>query len=340
VYKIAIVGASTLLGQEVREALSESALAAATLRLLDAEQARGQMEQVGDEISLVEVIAADSFEQVDFSFFCGTEELTRRWWKEALRAGSTVLDLTGALDQEPGVLVRTPWMGVELSADLLTPAIVPAHPAALTLAMLLERLGEAAPVRLAAATVLQPASENGRAAMDELHQQTVNLLSFQGIPRDTFDAQAAFNLMTGVGEAAKISLSTVEAHIRHQVTQLLGHRAPALMMQLVQAPVFHGYTISLAVELERAVDLTVLDEVLNGDRMDLVLEDTDSPSNLAVTGQNDILVRLRPERDGRNPNQARRLWLWVATDNLRMAAQNAIDCATDLRKLRPKGSVQ
>jgi len=57
-------------------------------------------------------------------------------------------------------------------------AVVPAHPAALALALLLERLQQAAPVRFAAATVLEPASEFGRAAMDELHQQTVSLLSF------------------------------------------------------------------------------------------------------------------------------------------------------------------
>ena len=67
--------------------------------------------------------------------------------------------------------------------DLFTPAVVPAHPAAVALALLLDRLQQAAPVSSAAATVMVPASEFGRAAMDELHQQTVNLLSFQGLPR-------------------------------------------------------------------------------------------------------------------------------------------------------------
>jgi len=37
---------------------------------------------------------------MDFTFFCGAEELTRKYWREALRAGSTVLDLSGALDRE------------------------------------------------------------------------------------------------------------------------------------------------------------------------------------------------------------------------------------------------
>jgi aspartate-semialdehyde dehydrogenase len=253
-----------------------------------------------------------------------------------------VLDLSGALDQETGVLVRAPWLGSEaVTPDLFTPAVVPAHPAALALALLLDRLQMAAPVRFAAATLLEPASEFGRAAMDELHQQTVALLSFQSLPRAIYDAQAAFNLLSGLGETATVNLSAVEARIRRHYDALSAGRWPALALQVVHAPVFHGHTMSIAIELERPVDISVLEEALSGDHVDLVLEDTDSPSNLAATGQNDVLVRLRPEQQGsRNPTQVSRLWLWAASDNLRLNAQNAVECALDLRRLRPKGTVQ
>ena len=340
-YKIAIAGASTLLGQELKDALLESALSTAAVVLLDEADARGQLEQLGDEIAVVLPIDEDAFERIDFTFFCGSEALTRKYWRQALRSGSTVLDLSGALDQETGVLVRAPWVGVETAADLFTPAVAPAHPAALALTLLLERVGQAAPVRSAAATVLQPASENGRAAMDELHQQTVSLLSFQALPRLVFDAQTSFNLITGLGESAKISLSALEARIRRQYEGLTGGRGPIVSLQVVQAPVFHGHTFSLFVELERPVELSALEDALSGDHVDLVLEDTDSPSNLAVTGQNDVLVRMRPEFSGsRNTNEASRLWLWAASDNLRLYAQNAVQCALDLRRIRPQGTVQ
>ena len=101
-YKIAIVGAASLLGKELKDAISDSPLAAASFTLLDNEQSQGQLDQVGDEITFVQPIEPDSFEKMDFTFFCGAEELTRRYWTNALRAGSSVLDLTGALDQEPG----------------------------------------------------------------------------------------------------------------------------------------------------------------------------------------------------------------------------------------------
>ena len=340
-YKIAIVGASTLIGRELKEALSESPLAAANFVLLDEEDAQGQLDQVGDEVTFIQAIHAEAFDHADFTFFCGAEDVTRKYWRQALGSGSTVLDLSGALDQETGVLVRAPWLGTDGSAvDLFTPAVVPAHPAAVALALLLERLQQAAPVRFAAATVLEPASEFGRAAMDELHQQTVSLLSFQGLPRAIYDAQVAYNLLIGLGESAIVSLSTVEARIRRHYDLLTAGRGPALALQVIHAPVFHGHAFSIAVELEQAAEIAALEEALNGGHIDLVLEDTDSPSNLAATGQNDVLVRLRPEKPARGAGIASRLWLWVASDNLRLNAQNAVQCALDLRRLRPQGTVQ
>jgi len=92
--------------------------------------------------------------------------------------------------------------------------------------------------------------------------------------------------------------------------------------------------------MERSVEISTLEDALSGGHVELVLEDTDSPSNLAATGQNDVLVRLRPELDARNTSLITRFWIWAASDNLRLQAQNAVECALDLRRLRPQGTVQ
>jgi aspartate-semialdehyde dehydrogenase len=341
VYKIAIAGASSLLGRELKDVISESPLAAATFVLLDEDDAGGQLEQVGDEVTFIQTIGPDAFERVDFTFLCGNESMTRKHWREALRAGSTVLDMSGALDQEAGVLVRAPWLGSEsTTVDLFTPAVVPAHAAAIALGLLLERVQLAAQVRSVVATVLEPASDFGRKAMDELHQQTVNLLSFQSLPRAIYDAQVAYNLLGAMGENSTISLSAVESRIRRHYELLSAGRWPALALHVLHAPVFHGTTFSIDLELERPVEIAALEDALSGEHTDLVLEDTDSPSNLAATGQNDVLVRMRPEPLARNSSETVRLWLWAAVDNLRLNALNAVECALDLRRLRPQGTVQ
>jgi aspartate-semialdehyde dehydrogenase len=345
-YRIAVVGASTLLAKELKESLSESPLAGASFVLLDVAEAQGQLDQVGDEVTVVQALEDNSFEDVDFTFFAGTEEITQRYWRKALAAGSTVLDLTGALDEEPGVLVRAPWLNGGTgsgfgSPDLLTKAVVPANAAALTLALVLEKLQDVAEVRFAAATVLQPASEYGKDALDELHQQTVSLLSFQTMPRAVFDTQVAYNTLTSFGENSTASLARSEARIRRHYTLLAGNRLPDLRLQVLQAPVFHGNTFSICVELERAVPLAAIEDALSGEHLDLVLEETDSPSNLAAAGQNDVLVWLKPEPPvDRLSGETSKFWLWAASDNLRLAAQNAVECALDMRRLRPQGKVQ
>jgi len=345
-YKIALVGASSLLAKELKECLTESPLAAASFVLLDLEESQGQLDQVGDEVTVVQVIGENSFEGIDFTFFAGSEDLTRKYWRHALRAGSSVLDLTGALEGEPGVLVRAPWLqdGANSnfgSPDLLTKAVVPVNPGALALALMMNRLQEVAEIRFAAATVLQPASEYGKEGLDELHQQTVSLLSFQNMPRAIFDTQAAYNTLSSFGENAAANLARSEDRIRRHYALLAGDRLPDLRLQVIHAPVFHGQTFSICIELVKAVPLASIEDALGADHLDLVLEETDSPSNLAAAGQNDVLIWLKPEPPvDRLSGETSRFWLWAASDNLRLAAQNAVECALDLRRLRPHGQVQ
>jgi aspartate-semialdehyde dehydrogenase len=341
-YRIAIVGAGSLRGKELTEALNESAFGAADFVLLDDESSVGKIEAVGDEPTVVQVVDPDSFHRADFVFFAGDEANTLKHWKAAARSGASILDLTYALEVEPDVLVRSPWVREEMnglstgkaSPDLRTPAIVPAHPAAVALALLLLRLKKVGAVSSAWATVLEPATEHGRAAMDELHQQTISLLSFQALPKETYDAQVAFNLLPVLGEEAKVDLGGTEMRIRRHYALLSGGRLPQVSVQLIHAPVFHGYGISLGVELEQAASLEEIEAALTGEHVDVVLGDADAPSNLSTAGEEDIMVRVRAEDSGR------RFWIWAAADNLKLSALNAVACALELRRLRPQGTVQ
>ncbi len=342
-YKIAIVGAASLCGKEINEVLGESVFAASSFVLMDDEESLGQLESVADEVTFIQRIDPVSFVHVDFTFFTGSPEITLKHWNSALAAGSSILDLSSALEHEKGVLVRAPWIGDEVlsrslpeSPDLKTPAIVPAHPAATALALLMARLKSLSAINSASATVLEPASEFGRAAMDELHQQTVSLLSFQSLPRSVYDTQVAFNATAAFGESAKVNLTEMEARIRRHYALLSGGRLPQLAIQLIHVPVFHGHGVSLSIDFEKPVTVEQVESALGGEHVSVALLDGDAPSNLNTAGQGEIQVRIRAEKTG----QVRQCWIWAAFDNLKLSALNAVACAQELRRLRPQGKVQ
>src|SRR5579863_1508671 len=190
--------------------LNERNFPAADVRLLDDDESIGQLEAAGDEINFIQSVRAEQFTHMDFTFFASDAECTRRNWKRARDAGSAIIDLSGALEEEAGAEVRSLWVERE-RGELWQPELQPApcvvaHPAAVTLALLLLRARKAGAIRSAAATILEPASEQGQKGMDELHQQTVNLLSFQPLPKDLFDTQVAFNLVARYGQNSKLSL--------------------------------------------------------------------------------------------------------------------------------------
>lgn len=345
-HRIAIVGAASLLGKELNEALSESSLVASDVVLLDAEEAAGRVTTAGDEVSFIQKLDADSFTGIDFVFFAGAAEDTRKYWKTARQAGASIVDMTYALEGEAGVVVRGPWArpaeGVIESRvqdiDLTTPAVVSAHPAAMILLLVGIRLDAKYPVRQLSAVVFEPASEHGQAAMDELHQQTVSLLSFQSLPREQYDGQVAFNLLTSLGDAAKVKLADTKARIVGHYALLSAGAAPEVAVQLIQAPVFHGYTASVLVELQEPATSEQMELAVYGEHVDVVGVESDPPSNLSAAGQSDILVRINSAAAEDGPSN--RFWVWMAVDNLKLTALNAIACAHELRRLRPRGTVQ
>jgi len=338
-YRVAIVGAGSLKGKDVAEVLDQRNFPSSEVKLLDDDEALGQLEAVKDEITFIQSIRAEQFDKVDFTFFASDAESTRRNWKQVSKAGSSIVDLSYALEDEPGAVVRAPWIERQLE-QIITPQLEPvpvvvAHPMAVVLALLLLRVKSATPLKRAVATVFQPASEYGQKGMDELHEQTVNLLSFQQLPKDIFDVQVAFNLVSRYGEKATSVLSSVSDRIIRHFRKITSGRVLVPSMQILQAPVFHGHAVSLNLQFEGAADLAQISSALAGEHVSLTPSSEDAPSNVNAAGQSDILVSLTP--DAADPNS---MWLWATCDNLRVAASIAVELAESLAASRPRGKIQ
>jgi aspartate-semialdehyde dehydrogenase len=339
IYRAAIVGAASLKGKEVAEMLNERNFPAADIRLLDDDEAMGQLEAMGDEISFIQRVRAEQFENVDFTFFASDEDCTRRNWKDARDAGSTIIDLSSALENEAGASVRSLWIERE-RGQIPTPELQPgpcvtAHPVSVTLALLVLRAAKTGSVGRAVATIFEPASEHGQRGMDELHQQTVNLLSFQTLPKEVYDAQVAFNMVARYGQKSQPALDSVEARVSRHYRKIAGGDAPQPSLLLLQAPVFHSHALALFLEMETPVDVSALSPALAGDHVAIPGAEEDAPSNVSSAGQADIQLSLKLD-----PVQPNGVWLWATVDNLRISALTAVECAESMTATRPTGKIQ
>jgi aspartate-semialdehyde dehydrogenase len=339
-YRAAIVGAATLKGKEVAEMLNERNFPAVDIRLLDDDESIGQLEATGDEINFIQSVRSEQFNGVDFTFFAADADSTRKNWKRVRDAGSAIIDLSGALEEEPGATVRSVWIERERSQmwqpELQPAPCVVAHPAAIALALLLLRASKVGTIRSVAATIFEPASEQGQKGMDELHQQTVNLLSFQPLPKDIFDTQVAFNMVAHYGQKSQLSLESLESRVRRHYQKLVGAGAPEPALLTVQPPVFHGHALGIFLDMGQSVDAEKLTQALAGDHVTVAgAEDESQPSNVTTAGQGNILVSLKPESS--RPNG---IWLWAAVDNLRVSAITAVECAETMIATRPVGKIQ
>ncbi len=337
--RVVVVGAATLKGRELKEVLSDRNFPALDTKLLDDDDALGQLDSVGEEATFVQSVTPEQFRNADFTFFTSDVEFTRKHWMMAQQASSAVVDLSYALEAQPEAVIRASWLERELKKPCsltLDPApIVIAHPAAVVLSLLLSRVQKSAPIRTAAATIFEPASERGKRGMDELHEQTVNLLSFKQLRKEVFGSQVAFNLLSRYGEKISPSLQGIAdrilGHIRRIGTG--GVALPSLM--LLQAPTFHGHAFSIYIELEKKVPAPEFIKLLSGEHVVIASQPEDLPSNVNAAGQDHISVAAR-----RDENRESGFWIWAAADNLRVAAINAVECAEAMISTRPRGRVQ
>lgn len=306
----AIVGASSPLGRELAEQMASASDRTWDVTLFDTEEASGKISAAGDEAMLVQTLAPGSFERIDAVFFAEDADSAKTHWGEAQHAGAVVVDLTGAL-RAAGV-ASTSAPGTAASK-----VIVPLHPVAVMLAgIALPLKRQFGGVRLAA-TVLVPASEWGKAGIDELQRQTVGLLSFQSVPKDVFDEQVAFNLTTQFGESATATLADLTATIERDFAVLAA--GCELAVQAVQAPVFNAYALSVFATPEGQATLEAVRGALEGGFVQLA---DAPPSNDSVAGERGIFATVK---EGGSAG----FWFWLTADNVTLLAQTAIAAARE-----------
>ncbi len=319
---IALIGGETLLGRELRDLLAASPLGD-NVRMIAAEDNQsGVLSDLHSDPILLTALDAASLKGAGAVILAGTAESTAH----ALRvnSGAPLVDLTHATEEHPRARLRAPLVEPH---DFRVPhdaVQVIAHPAAIALALLIGRVHEHFPIAQSLVHVFEPASERGLAGIDELQKQTVNLLSFQPLPKKIFDSQLSFAMLARFGEEAHVRLEEVESRIERHLATLLAMSAAAPPMpsiRLLQAPVFHGHSFSVWFDFENAApSVKELEEIFRAEPFDLRDAGSEPPNNVGIAGHGGVAVgAISPDR-----NRPSARWLWMASDNVRLAAESAL----------------
>ncbi len=329
---IALVGAETLLGREIAEVLKDRAHEA-TLHSYSASGEGSFGEEEGEAV-YVEPLTAAAMKQSRAIVFCGSREGAAKTYDLAKTASPhpVLIDCTGYLEERPESRTISP---LTEASDLEQSWLLEiAHPAASVLILVLGRLARHDRIRQAIAHVFEPASERGSRGISELQRQTTSLLSFKPLDKAVFDAQVSFNMLSQYGEEAPTTLVSVEQRIARHVTTLLARNTqtpiPNPSLRVIQAPVFHGYSISLWVEFERTINSTAAAEALACAQVEVRGAEQTAPDNVGAASQSGVTagdIRV----DENNP---RALWLWIVGDNLRLTADAVSEAVSDLSARR------
>ena len=92
-FRIAIIGAATLKGRELKDVLNQRNFPSHDIRLLDDDESLGQLEAIGDEPTFIQSVLPEHMENVDFTFFASDDKFTLNTWNLAKKAGSDIIDL-------------------------------------------------------------------------------------------------------------------------------------------------------------------------------------------------------------------------------------------------------
>lgn len=343
---VAVVGADTMLGREIRQLLSETD-PAPRIQLIAASAPDNEavLSEQDEEPVVMVPLSAESLEHSRAAFLAGSAASARRALKLNPKDGPMLIDLTGALEEQPQARLRAPSCeppaqpapkhGPSSKGSPSTDSAIQviAHPAAIALASVLSHIARHAAIRESIVHIFEPASERGQRGIDELHQQTVAVLAFKKLKKDVFDSQLAFNLLAQYGEEAPEALGLIEQRLERHLASLLaayhtaplgGHPAiPMPSIRLIQGPVFHGHSFSLWIEFEENPGVKALASALAGAGIDV--RGDEPPSNAGIAGQSGLSVgAIAVDR-----NHPRACWMWMVADNLRLAAENAIAVAKE-----------
>jgi len=332
---IAIVGATTSVGETLLEILEERKFPVGQIYLLDSEASSGaRLEFSGYALKIGDIESFD-FSRVQLAFFVSTEEISKKFVEKASSAGCLVIDRTPAFRNDKDVPLIIPEVNEDALEGVNQRKIV-SSPSCTSIQMLmaLKPIYDAVGIKRINVSTYQSVSGSGKSAAEELASQTAALLNFRDIKCKTYPKQIAFNVLPQVGELLDNGYTDEEMKLVWETQKVLNDDSIMVNATAVRVPVFIGHAASVHIETKTKISAVKVCELLQQTAGVELLNEQKAggwPSPVTEAAGNDSVFVGRVREDISTENGIN---LWLVTDNMRKgAATNAVQIAEILVKL-------
>ena len=220
-YNMAVVGATGAVGNEMITVLEERNFPVATLRLFASERSEGVKLPFMDKNITVEKLGADSFKGIDMALFSAGAERSAKWAPIAAESGCIVVDNSSQWRMDPQVPLVVPEVNPQ---DLKWHKGIIANPNCSTIQMVvvLKPIHDAARIKRVIVSTYQAVSGTGRKAMDELLDQTRDILSFKDPANNVYPHQIAFNVLPHIDKFLENGYTKEEMKMVNETKKIMG----------------------------------------------------------------------------------------------------------------------
>jgi aspartate-semialdehyde dehydrogenase len=327
-FRVAIVGATGLVGGEFLKILEERKFPMDSLRLYASDRSAGKRLSFMGEDLVVEETSDDSFNNIDIALFSAGGDISKRFAPIAARAGAVAIDNSSAFRMDPEVPLVVPEVNPN---DIDTHKGIIANPNCSTIQMVvaLDPLHRVNPIQRIVVSTYQAVSGTGAAAVEELREQIANIVEGRQdeVAPKAYPHQIAFNALPFVESFLDNDYTTEEWKMVQETRKIMHEPDLPVCATCVRVPVYTSHGEAVNVEFSQPMTPEEARELLSSSPGITVQDNPKGdlyPLPVSAAGTDDVFVgRIR--RDFSHPKG---LAMWVVADNLRKgAALNAVQIA-------------
>ena len=331
-YKIAVVGATGNVGHEILNILDERNFPAEEVVALASPRSVGQEVSFGDKDLKVKDLESFDFNGTDIVLSSPGASVSAKFAPKAAAAGAVVIDNTSQFRMDPDVPLVVPEVNPEALADYGKKNII-ANPNCSTIQMVvaLKPLHDLAKIKRVVVSTYQSVSGSGKAAMDELFNQTRKIYMNEHPVPSEYPKPIAFNVIPQIDDFMDDNSTKEEWKMVVETKKILDSKIK-ICANCVRVPVFIGHAEMVNVEFEEEVSAEQAHDALSKAPGIVVIDQDNELEYVTPTeiqGEDAVYIsRLREDMSVENG-----LNFWCVSDNLRKgAALNTVQIAEVLIK--------